>query len=527
MENNNAPRMPLVASLNTKMTMSTTSSTSQRSNVPTTDPSEEKSDTAKTTETSRYSTSVDSNHVTVTPRTQTSICGQSLSDTRRDISRRREQALSVQRIELAIQLSDKHKMCVDLEAQIISLKDELAGFTFRNEALEIECTRLHGILNDANQQRECQAIDAAQREKAMREEIVELKTRLDETTKKLEKSIVDHHILQEAYDDVLENWVRQSDQVEKLSQELETCQTKLYDLTLAHDELGKKHHEVIKTISNMEKSHESRERDLQQRLGSKGAEAKTLKREIDTLRSACADAVKKKDNAERLHAEAENHLAQELKKVQELEKARDQSLAESQKLLSLQELEKSSKPSPQTIIICVDISGSVTPVIHEVKQVYRDVLHMVKSVNENIQVGVVIHGGYSHLASYPVEAISEATFQIMDTHDGGDSEDYTHCLKEAYDLFKKNADSRKLLILIGDGNALCSHRPSLLSTCEQLVSEHISTLSIAILPEPDSSCSGMQGISDATNGRLESMSTYMSALDELLHHERERNFESL
>ncbi|KAI1501794.1 hypothetical protein F5X99DRAFT_428229 [Biscogniauxia marginata] len=491
MTDNNAPRMPLAASSNMAMSMSTASSISQKSRDIAINPPMPTKDALKAIATQSHSTlSKDSEHSATTLPPQASTGGQLMMDVQRDRTSSREKAFNIQRIQLAEQLSKKHKLCIDLEARISSLQDELASLTSSNKAFEVECVMLHRQINEAAQKLESQTADAGQRDKAMLERVSDLETKLDEAVKSLDQSILSRDILQRAHD------------------------------------------EAVK----LEKSHESRQHDLQQRLTLKGVEVKELKREIGTLRTACADAVEKKEALQKkLHTQAEDHRVQALQEKQQLEEARDQSLAESRKLRQSldkleKSLEKSAKPFAQTVVICVDVSGSLTSFIHEIKQAYRDVLHIVKSVNSDARVAVVIHGGRERHNPSPVQAISDATFRIMDDLDSmGGAEDYTYCLEQANNIFRMNIDSQKLLVLIGDGNATCSSTTSLFVTCEQLMSARISTYSIVIASHsPFDGCTDltMQGILEATGSRVEYKDTYLSALDELLRHEREQHFEA-
>ncbi|KAI0595469.1 hypothetical protein F4775DRAFT_605006 [Biscogniauxia sp. FL1348] len=522
----NAPRMPLAASANSAMIMSTVSSISRKSIDSETGPSRIEQDVPKGTNKQSQYSSENSEHIPETLPSRGSIGGQSMAEVQRDKPRSKEQVLCRQRIQLAEQLSSKHKICVDLEARIASLKEELAGVSSRNEDLEFECGRLRGQIDEAVQQLESQTTDAAQRDKTLLEIVGEFETKLKEATKSLEQSVLCCDTLQKTHDETVKTCAQQTDHIQQLEHEQEINRARFHDLTAEYDKLEAKYNnDVTHTISNLKKSHESRERDLQQRLASKGTEIKELKREISTFRAACADAVTKKEATQKLQAEVENQLTHSLQEMEKLVKARDQSLIESQKLKqSLEEIEKSTKPFAQTVVIGVDVSGSLIGNINEIKQTYRDVLHMVKSVNSDARVAVVVHGGTQGYDPSPLQTISDSTFRIMDDLDNmGGCEDYSFCLEQAGDIFTMNIDSRKLLVLIGDGSAICSCTTSLFATCEKLVSAHVSTCSIMI-PYNDAFYLSMQDISDATNGRVAYKETYLSVLDEVLHHEREKHF---
>lgn len=491
-----------------------------------------------------------------------STVDQSTANAQHDRTREREKAFNMQRIQLAGQLSSERKQCKDLEARVYALQDELASLRFRSEAFEAECARLHGEIGEAAQQLGAQTVKAAEQNKAMLDRVTDLESKLDEAAKSLEESILGREILQKAHDEAVKNCDQQADKVQQLEKELEISRTQIHDLNANYDRLQEQHDddakdqleqlEVIRQlkleakdneevmqdvlaelgdarvrISMMEETHEVHDRDLQQRVALKDTEVKDLKREVDTLRDACADAISKKEAAE---MDFQEYSAQTLQEQQELTEARNQSLEESQELRrSLDEFQRSTKPFTQTVIICVDVSGSLTGVIHDIKQVYRDVVHTIKSNNSDARVAVVIHGSPSNPVPSPLQPISDKTFQIMETNYVAGTEDYTYCLEQANGFLKKNAATKRLVILIGDGDAICSNRTALFTTCEQLRSAHIFAHSI-VIPSSSWSYAGssptMRDISAATGGRVENKSTYLSALDELLRHEREEYFKA-
>ncbi|RYP18820.1 hypothetical protein DL765_003700 [Monosporascus sp. GIB2] len=544
--------MPLAASSSMAMSMSTISATSQKVSGTAMDSPTPKQDALKATGmTSHLDQSMRGQHAATTSSTLASTGGQLMADVRRDRAHSKEKAFNMQRIQLAEQLSNESKLCKALEARVTFLQDELASLRSSDEAFEAERARLYGQVYEATQQLGVQITEAGQREKAMLERISDLEAKLDGARNALEQSLLGREELQKAHDEAVKARDKEADKVKQLDHELQKGRTKIHDLHAVYDRLHEKHVDDEKhhkkqleslerldaeakynkrvmnkapaelaaaklTISNMEECHEARERDLQQRLALKGAEAKKLKREINTLQTACADASLKKEAAQ-----------MELRT--ELAEVRDKYLAESRKLQqSLNELQVSIKPFPQVMVICIDVSGSTISVLPEIKQAYRDVLHMAKSNNSSVKVAVVIHGNYEQQDPSPVQTISDATFRIGDSIDStGGVEDYAYCLEEAHEILRPYVGSQKSIILIGDGDAGSLDMTALFATCEKLRSAEILVHSI-VIPNGlwfGSTCdSKMQDISQVTGGRIEYKDTYLSALDEILRHEREQHF---
>ncbi|RYP92609.1 hypothetical protein DL770_001251 [Monosporascus sp. CRB-9-2] len=512
-----------------------------------------KQDALKATSmTSPLAQSEHSRHAATTSSTRASTCGQLMADVQHDRAHSKEKAFNMHRIQLAEQLSNESKLHKALEARATLLQDELASLRSSNEALEAECARLNGQIDEAAQQLGVQITEAGRRDEAMVERVSDLEAKLDEAANTLEQSLLDREELQKDYDEAVKARDQQADKAKQPDHELQMARIKIHDLHTAYVRLHEEHVDDEKhqkkqldtikcldaeaknnkramnkalgnlagakfTISNMEQWHESRERDLQQRLALKGDEAKKLKGEINTLRAACADAVSKKEAAQ-----------MELRKLAE---AQDGSLAESRMLQqSLYELQVSIKPFPQVMVIGVDVSGSTIPVIHGIKQAYRDVLHMAKSNNSGVKVAVVIHGSHKRHDPSPVQTISDATFRMGDfTEITGGVEDYVYCLEQAHEILRMYVGSKKLIILIGDGNACCLNTTALFAICEKLRSAQISAHSIVI---PDGSwfesiCDPtIRDISQVTGGRIEYKDTYLSALDEILRLEREQHFKA-
>ncbi|KAI2615965.1 hypothetical protein GGR54DRAFT_257069 [Hypoxylon sp. NC1633] len=534
MANSGAPQMPRAASSNMAMSMSTVSASPEKLRDRALDSSAPKQDTAETIGMGSSSLKFKhSKHLTTLRTSSTS--GQLLADARRDEPSSRERAYNRQRIQLAEQLSTERKTRTDLEDRIATLQNELAGLKSRNDALEAECAGLQAQIDEAVKERASQTTEAEQRDKATQEKVSDLESKLEEAAKNLEKSILDRDQLQKAHDEVVKVRDQQADVIKELETELEMARLQTCDLKDKYEKLQENVHKSVESIiAGMEKSHKSRESDLQQRLDCHVTETEELRQQIKTLRIACADAASKRvaaemeDEARALEYRAEA-FEERLNMAAEHEDSRKEWDAELQKVKQrLEELQRSIKPFPQLVVICVDVSGSLASFIHEIKQAYRDVLHMVKSKNNEAKVAVVVHGTRERQDPSPPQIISDATFQIVDSVNIiRDTEDYTYCLEKATTFFEMDARSKKLVVLIGDGVAFRSNTTALQASCEKLKSTNIAAHSIVLTTVGDMRyCPEMKDISVATGGRVETKDTYMSALDEILRHEREKYFMS-
>ncbi|KAI1662914.1 hypothetical protein F4813DRAFT_394986 [Daldinia decipiens] len=508
MTNNSVPPMPLEASGNMTMSMSTTTATSRK--LPMRGP------VSRTVTGVQFPSdqSIHPSHTTTATTSRTSTTNSSsMANIQLNRTRSREKALNMERINLAGQLSDQQKLCARLEATIISLQDEVTSLSISKETLEAECERLHGQIHAADENSKSQTTEAEQREKALSDKITDLESRLNKILKSLEDTKYDLGMVQLAYTQVVNARNQQVSKVQQLELDLKADRAKIHDLNDSCKNLQEKNYNADLAIYNMEKSHQSRERELQQRLTSKGTEIKDLKRELNTLRGTSADAVAKKEAVQK-----------------ELAARSDEFKAESQKLQhSFDELQKSTAPFDQTIVICVDVSGSVASVIHEVKQVYRDVLHIIKSNNSNAEVAVVVHGSYVKMDPSPTQTIKDGTFRILDGINSIGTEDYTYCMEQARNILHRvGVGSKKCIVLIGDGDAICSSSTSLFATCDQLKSANIQAHSVIITNVPNR-CryAEMRAISKSTGGRVEDKYTYLSAIEEILRHQREQHFKAL
>lgn len=405
-------------------------------------------------------------------------------EARHDNTRSREKAFNLQRIQLAEQLRNERQLSTDLEARIAGLQDELARLTRSKEACETECAELRRQIDEAIQQHESQITASNQREEDMSRRTSDLESKLEEVTKSLEESTLDCSLLQESHAHAARECDDQSTKIKRLESQL------ILNNTKAHDR-DKKYCELEELYRNIVTENE--------------ATQKALLAQVEHYKS---------------------QASQEHQMLNKVTESRDKYLAESEKLQqSVEELEKSSKPFTQTIVICVDISGSVTGVIHDIRQAYRDVLHIIKSINSSARVAIVVHGNWSRC--FPAQEISESTFQIADSFSNSyGSENYNYCLEKAFDILGDEI-GKGLVMLIGDGNAVCSDVPGLLETCNQFKSAGISVHSIII--SNDSSFEGftMSRITEIIGGQVENKKTYMRAFDEILRRERENYFEGL
>ncbi|KAF3063756.1 hypothetical protein GL218_02483 [Daldinia childiae] len=414
----------------------------------------------------------------------------------------------MQRIDLAGRLSDQQKLCTKLEAEVTSQQDKITSLNISKETLEAECERLHGQIHEADEKFKSQTTEAGKREETLSNKITDIQSRLEKILKKLDDAKYELGITQLAYTQVVKARDQQVSQVQQLELDLEADRVKIHDLNNSYKKLQEKNDKADLTISDMKKAHQSRERELQQRLTSKGREVRDLERELNTLRSTSANAIEKKEAVQK-----------------ELDAQIDAFKAKSQ---SFDDLQKTTAPFTQTIVICVDVSGSLVSIMHEVKQVYRETLLMIKLSNNDAKVAVVVHGSRTKMNPLPAQTISNATFQILDSINGMDSEDYTYCMEEARSILHAYVGSKKLIILIGDGNANCSSSTSLFTACDQLKSANIQAHSVIIYNGGSVNTSvAMRDISKSTGGRVENNNTYLSAVEEILRHQREEHFKAL
>ncbi|XXH04175.1 hypothetical protein Hte_010588 [Hypoxylon texense] len=439
-----------------------------------------------------------------------------------DMTRSREKALNMQRIQLAEQLSNERKHRTELEARLADLKQKVASITSSSEVIEVESAKLLEKVDSMAQQLESQATEVQQRDGALRGRISDLESKLEEVTKDLEQSKLNCDALQKAHDEAISDRDGLTARVDQLRSELRNERIENRELDAAYKKLEETHEGDMKAaLLSIQEAHGSRETDLQQRLTRKGIEAKNLRRELDALRLTLAEAASKREAEEKeLLAQTEEWRTQALQAKEELAESLKQQEG-------FDELKKSTMPFPQMVVICVDLSGSATKSIHEIKQAYRDTLHMIKLHNSDAIVAVVFHGCFKKLAPTPLDVVSDATFRAIDAvSDTGGAEDYSYCLGKAKELFEAD-NSKKLLILIGDGEAMSSNPISATVTLEYLLLAEIQAHSIVLQSAPSWGSSSeltMEDISQPTGGRVEYKETYLSALEEILRHEREQHF---
>ncbi|KAI1090796.1 hypothetical protein F5B19DRAFT_494069 [Rostrohypoxylon terebratum] len=414
----------------------------------------------------------------------------STEEARRDKNRTKERAFNLQRIQLAEQLRNERKLSADLEARIADLQEELARLARSKEACEMECTGLRRQIDETIQQLGSQTAAGDQRDEDMSRRTIDLESKLEEVTQNLQESILNCDLVQRSHADAVRMCDEQSDKINQLERELGIKDTKSRDLGRVYGELQELYRNVV---------------------------------------------AEKKATQTALLAQVEHYKSQASRGQQMLDKAtesRDKYLAESEKLRQgIKELEKSSKPFAQTIVICVDVSGSVSGVIHDIKQAYRDVLHIIKSINRGSKVAVVIHGEYSRRSPFPAQEISESTFKIMDSVPSPQgTEDYIYCLEKAHEILGAEVNGKGLVILIGDGDAKCSDVRALLRICNQFKHAEILAHSIifpqssGLLALNNSASVGftVSRISATIGGVVEGKDTYLRAFDDILRRERER-----
>ncbi|KAI1804818.1 hypothetical protein F4811DRAFT_552502 [Daldinia bambusicola] len=516
MANNGRRPMPLAASANMAMSMVTSKTTTTASEMVSdtnlASPTQEPSATGGTS----VQFDLDQRKPLEHAATSLSLASTaSLSSGKLQLkNRNREKAMNMQYIQLAVQLKDQNELRKTLQTNITGLEDQLASLKLSNEALEHECGKLRDQIHEAEEKLNGYKAEFRRREKDLLGIIADLGSKLDEASKSLLQSTTDRDTLQKVYDEVVKAHDQQTGTIRQLELDLEAIRAQAKTVKDSHKKLQEEHaNELSLAVSDLKESHESRERELQQRLASKGTEIKDLKRELKRLRDDWVETTVQREN---------------LEKYGEGQKAELHTLRQ-----SLEELKKSTGPFSQEIVIGVDVSGSLSSVIHRVKQTYRDVLHIIKSSNSDAQVVVVIHGGYNgfggsnHYNTLSAQTISNETFQALNFIGAGGAEDYIYCLEEVASRLDMDSDSKKLVILIGDGNTSCARGSSVLASCAQLKASGIQIHSIVLsngLSWDNPEELTMRDISEATNGRVEDEESYMSALEEILRNEREQHF---
>lgn len=523
---NNRPQIPPDVSADMEMCMSTTEHMPSNLALDSSTPQNNASNAAETQP--QYSAALPI-------RTRTPVIGRPVAELQRDSNKTRERVLSLQRIQLAEQLSNERKLQTTLETRASVLEDKLALLKLKNEALETECAKLHEQIFEANKQLVSQATDFEKRYQPKLQEVDLLQSKLQENARKLADTTMNRDAIQQRYDEASTSCKHQADNIKHLEKKLTDARGEIDDLSAKGRKLRDENDKHRQRICETEKVIRSDQLKLEEKLANKTDEITRLKNLTITLQDKSEKSAKKAENTERELVQLKQHQRETTKMQETLEKSLDRHLKESQELQkSMDELQKSVKPFGQTVVICVDVSGSLSQVYHEVKQVYRDVLHMIKAVNGEAKVAVVIHGNDTRINPSPTQVISDATFGILDSINRcPDSEDYAYCLRQANTIFKQNPKDKPFLLLIGDGDVLCSpsDHTAISETCRQLDSSGIPAHSI-VIPNGPSSCYNpsarqpltMFRISELTHGQSESKDTYFSAFKELLATERKKVF---
>ena len=109
------------------------------------------------------------------------------------------------------------------------------------------------------------------------------------------------------------------------------------------------------------------------------------------------------------------------------------------------------------------------------------------------------------------------------------AEDYPYCIEKANGILSMHADSKRLILLIGDGEGI-PEAPGALAACAWLCSSKILAHSLVIRKaapvyfRQSIETGAMHKISSATGGRVEDEDIYLEALDEIVRLERENYF---
>ncbi|KAK6220721.1 hypothetical protein LQW54_001912 [Pestalotiopsis sp. IQ-011] len=180
-------------------------------------------------------------------------------------------------------------------------------------------------------------------------------------------------------------------------------------------------------------------------------------------------------------------------------------------------LQEAAKPISRLVVICLDGSGSLKGVLGQVKQVYRDLILYLKAKCADAQVALITHGCSNMV--FQAHTISEWSLILVGNIGSPGSEDYSYCLTKAQNMLEKDASSRRVVVMIGDGDANYSEWTELNKAMTFLKGEGIPAHSI-VVPSGYNHVNGtnysMQQISGRTGGRTESQKSYFSALDDFV-----------
>lgn len=184
---------------------------------------------------------------------------------------------------------------------------------------------------------------------------------------------------------------------------------------------------------------------------------------------------------------------------------------------TVSKLQEAAKPISRLVVICVDGSASLRGVLDQVKQVYRDLILYLKAKCADAKVAVVLHG--SSNMTYEAHTISERSLTFVDGTGGYGTEDYSYCLPEAKKILEKDSCDKNVVIMIGDGEAICNDERKLYKSIDFLKKRQILAHSIVVSngrPMTMYEKTEMQKLSDRTGGRTETHVTYFRALDDFV-----------
>lgn len=311
---------------------------------------------------------------------------------------------------------------------------------------------------------------------------------------------------------------------------------------------------MLKVVDNLATEIEDRDKRIEEleaelealKISSTATEAK-LNKYLDTAAAVANKAIKvdgqRVENIKRLEALVESNQ-KEVKNLQQgldeksrqlevskshqraaearelsIAKERDVALTKEKQLeTQVSKLREAAKPISRLVVICLDGSGSLTRVIDQVKQVYRDLILYLKAKCADAKVAVVLHG-CSNRRVWPAHQISEWSLTLVNNIGSPGSENYSYCLPEAKKILENDASSRKVVVMIGDGNANYSTWNEINRTMTFLKGQGIPAHSI-VVPNGSRHVNGTnystQQISSRTGGRTVSQTSYFSALDDFV-----------
>ncbi|KAM0817925.1 putative VWFA domain-containing protein [Seiridium cardinale] len=435
-----------------------------------------------------------------------------------DRTSRKSQALDMKVLELADQLTTERQTCDELRKRIAELEEELQALKATSKATEAQLQdQVASLQDELTKTREAEAVMRAQHDKkskAYESTIKSLNGGLQAKTDVEKVRDTARARLQRDHDEKLR---RAEADIKRMNSQYIGLKREYNDLKEEHDLLE----EIEKTVQDREVQYKRKITALDSKCDKAVAELEQTRHDKEKLEQSFA----KRTEAMQFSIDAKTR---EIKTIQNNKKAveqREKSLVAERDsaLIIAQQLEtqcialkESTRPIDRLVVVCVDASGSVGSVLYQVKQVYRDIILYLKAKCSDAKIAVIIHGD-RYNRTHNAEPVSERTLSWMDNTGTPNTEDYAYCLSEAQRIFALDTTSRKVVVMIGDGNGKYDDSGRLNLGLAFLRDNRIPAHSV-IIPNGTTQYFGytMMNISGETGGRVESKDTYFSALTDFV-----------